>query len=56
MQLTAYSYIPDTQVKVEPPMLLHFTKVPSSFTLSHACSPLPLTLKPLEQFSEQLEP
>jgi len=27
-----------------PPTLLHFTEVPSSFTSSHTCSPLPLTL------------
>ena len=44
-----------TQLKASP-LLLHFTAVPSSFTSSHTCSPLPLTLKPLEQFSEQLEP
>ena len=47
--------VPEAQIKV-PPTLLHFTKVPSSFTSSHTCSPLPLALKPLEQFSEQLEP
>ena len=44
-----------TQVKA-PLALLYFTEVSSSFTSSHTCSPLPLTLKPLEQFSEQLEP
>ena len=44
-----------TQVKL-PPVLLQFTEVPSSFTSSHTCSPLPLALKPLEQFCEQLEP
>ena len=44
-----------TQLKT-PYTLLHFTEVSSLFTSSHTCSPLPLTLKPLEQFSEQLEP
>ena len=44
----------ELQLKVSP-TLLHFTEVPSSFTSSHTCSPLPLTLKPLEQFSKQLE-
>jgi len=44
-----------TQLKA-PPILLHFTDVPSSFTSSQTCSPLPLTLKPFEQVIEQLEP
>ena len=38
-----YLLVAATQVKL-PPILLHFTEVPSSFTSSHTCSPLPLTL------------
>ena len=44
-----------TQVKLLP-TLLHFTEVPSSFTLSHTCSPLPLTLKLFGQLNKHLDP
>ena len=44
LQYTSDStYLPVTQLK-DPPTFLHFTEVPSSFTSSHTCSPLPLTL------------
>ena len=38
-----YLLVAATQVKL-PSILLHFTEVPSSFTSSHTCSLLPLTL------------
>jgi len=39
-----YSYLLIATQPNSPPTLLHFTEVPSSFTSSHTCSPLPRIL------------